>query len=86
MAKTKAQSSNHTYANWEGTPLWKAIEKGIADLAKNHDIIEETERKYIVGYICKVVGRRKQRVVGQSSSKTVIRSCRKIAITLITNR
>jgi hypothetical protein len=35
------------------------------DLSKNHDVIDETERKYIVGYICEAVGRRKQRVVGQ---------------------
>jgi len=65
MAKTKGQSSTHPYVKWEGTPLWKAIEKGIGDLSKNHDIIEETERKYIVGYICEAVGRRKQPVAGQ---------------------
>jgi len=37
-----------------------AIEKGISDLVANHDIIAETNRQYIVGYICKAVNRRKQ--------------------------
>lgn len=65
MAKTKGQNRAHPYGNWEGTPLWEAIERGIADLSKNRDISEVTERKYIVGYLCKVVGRRKERVVAQ---------------------
>ena len=63
MAKTKGRKSAHPYVSWEGTPLWEAIENAVADLSKNRDIIEETERKYIVGYLCKAVGRRRKRVV-----------------------
>jgi hypothetical protein len=37
-----------------------AAEKGISDLVANRDIIAETNRQYIVGYICKAVNRRKQ--------------------------
>jgi hypothetical protein len=65
MANTKRQSGAHPYVKWEGTPLWEAIEKGIADLSENRDISEITGRNYIVGYLCNAVGRRKQRVVGQ---------------------
>ena len=65
MAKTKGRGGTHPYVRWEGTPLWNAIEKAIADLAKNHDIVEETGRNHIVGYVCKAVGRRKQGVITQ---------------------
>lgn len=46
---------NHPYEQYMETALWFAIDKGIDDLSKNHDIIETTSREYIVGYLCKVI-------------------------------
>ena len=59
----------HPYVRWEGTPLWNAIEKGVADLVKNHDLIEKEHREYIVGYICKLVERRRTGIVEQLAAK-----------------
>jgi hypothetical protein len=58
----------HPYARWERTPLWRAIETSIADLVENQDIIEKEHREYIVGYICKIVDRRKTSIVAQLRS------------------
>lgn len=33
-------------------PLWAVIDKAIDDLVKNDDLIEQTTREIIVGYIC----------------------------------
>jgi hypothetical protein len=67
MAKASSLSKGHVYpyARWEGTPLWSAIEKGIVDLVGNQDLIEKERREYIIGYICKIVGRRKTTIVAQ---------------------
>ena len=55
----------HPYVAWQGTPLWRAIEKAVADLVENQDLVETEHREYIVGYICKIVGRRKQAIKDQ---------------------
>lgn len=46
---------SHPYEQFEGTPLWEAINKGIDDLVENNDIEETTRREYIVGYLCKLI-------------------------------
>jgi len=53
----------HPYRRWERTPLWRAVEKALSDLVKNQDLVENEYREYIVGYICKVVERRKKAVM-----------------------
>jgi hypothetical protein len=50
-------SYRHPYVDYEADPLWPLIEKGIADLVKNQDLIEQTNRNYIVGHLCKVVSK-----------------------------
>ncbi len=45
----------HPYAKFEGSVLWRTVEKAVAALAKNEDIQELTAREYIVGFICKTV-------------------------------
>jgi hypothetical protein len=45
----------HPYANYEADPLWPLIDKGISDLVKNQDLIEQSDRNYIVGYLCAVI-------------------------------
>jgi hypothetical protein len=58
----------HPYLDWEGTPLWKAVEKAIADLVENQDLIENEYREYIVGYVCKKIGRREKAIIDQLKS------------------
>jgi hypothetical protein len=45
----------HPYVDYEADPLWPLIQKGIDDLVKNQDLIEQEDRSYIVGYLCKVI-------------------------------
>ena len=48
-------SFNHPYVQYEGTTMWAYVESAISDLVANGDLIEQTNGKYIVGYICKVI-------------------------------
>ncbi len=50
---TEHVSSTNPYEMFGGTQVWKIVEKTINDLVDNNDIIEKTQRDYIVGYICK---------------------------------
>ncbi len=43
------------YSQFAKTKLWKAIDKAIADLEKNQDLELTTNRKYVVGYLCKSI-------------------------------
>ena len=45
----------HPYLEYEGTPMWISVEAALTDLVVNGDLIEQTNRKYIVGYFCKVL-------------------------------
>jgi hypothetical protein len=73
MAKTGTRESvqhvpkgqSHPYLAWESTPLWRAIEKAVADLVENQDLVENEYREYIVGYICKIIDRRKKGITAQ---------------------
>jgi hypothetical protein len=41
------------YDDMKGTQNWRAIENAISDLVSNNDLVEQTSRDYIVGYICR---------------------------------
>jgi hypothetical protein len=41
----------HPYKAFDGSALWRLVERQIAALAKNRDIQEMTAREYIVGSI-----------------------------------
>jgi hypothetical protein len=41
------------YDEYKNTNAWKIINKSIANLVKNNDVEELTQRDYIVGYIVK---------------------------------
>ena len=43
----------HPYKDLEDTNLWDVVYGAIDDLVKNQDIMENTSRTYIVGYIVK---------------------------------
>jgi hypothetical protein len=55
----KDRRIDHPYKKYEGTQLWRALDKGIGDLVQNQDLIEQEHRAYIVGYLCKVLTKRK---------------------------
>jgi hypothetical protein len=42
----------HLYEQYESTPAWSVIETAVAELVKNGDLEEKTDRRYIVGYLC----------------------------------
>jgi hypothetical protein len=52
MSESRKQ---HPYIKFEGSVLWRAIEKQIAALVKNGDLKELTAREYIVGSICQAI-------------------------------
>jgi hypothetical protein len=52
------------YVEYETDPLWPLLEKGISDLVKNQDLIEQADRRYIVGYLCKVISKGQKRGKG----------------------
>jgi hypothetical protein len=43
------------YKKYEAEPIWAIIERAIRDLSRNGDIQEETDRRYIVGFLCKQI-------------------------------
>jgi hypothetical protein len=55
----RKSAPRHPYWKFENTALWKALDRGISDLVENHDLKEIARREYIVGYLCKVVTRRR---------------------------
>ncbi len=62
------KGQRHPYLAWEGTSLWRVVEKAVGDLVENQDLIENEYREYIVGYICKLIERRKKSVSAQLRS------------------
>jgi hypothetical protein len=44
---------NYPYEKFQKTKIWKKLNAAIEDLVANNDIKENTERAYIVGYLCK---------------------------------
>lgn len=47
--------SAHPYVKYEGTSIWTSVENALMALVANGDLVEQTNRKYIVGYFCKVL-------------------------------
>jgi hypothetical protein len=44
---------DHPYKEFEGKPIWNAIDSALGELIVNGDIEQHTYRKYVVGYLCK---------------------------------
>jgi hypothetical protein len=59
------KGQKHFYTRWEGSPLWRVIDKAVCDLVQNQDLVEDEYHEYIVGYICKTIDRRKKSLVAQ---------------------
>ena len=47
------------YSKFEDTDLWKAIDTALAELEKNGDVQLTTARRYVVGYLCQQLARKK---------------------------
>ena len=64
--KDKQDRPEHPYIAFEGTPLWRAVDRAISDLEGNQDLKLTALREDVVGYICKQLKRRK--LVQESAS------------------
>ncbi len=42
----------HSYAQYEGTPLWRAVAGALGDLQSSGEVRLETAPDYVVGYLC----------------------------------
>jgi hypothetical protein len=51
VEKQKQMKIKYPYSELEKTAAWVVIDKIIGDLVENKDIIEQTDRKYIAGYL-----------------------------------
>jgi hypothetical protein len=59
MPSPRKTAIPHPYKRFEGTGLWRAVEKGVRDLVENQDLKELARREYIVGYLCEVLTKRR---------------------------
>jgi hypothetical protein len=41
------------YEEFRGTANWRLLEDALRELVENRDLVEQTHRDYIVGYLCK---------------------------------
>jgi hypothetical protein len=48
-------NTKYPYEEFENSKLWTVIEEALNKLIDNKDLIEQTQKKYIVGYLCKQV-------------------------------
>jgi hypothetical protein len=47
------------YRKFEDTDLWKTIDIALAELEENRDFHLTTARRYVVGYLCQQLARKK---------------------------
>jgi hypothetical protein len=45
----------HPYKEFESLVVWKTIDKAIAELEENQDLVLKTPREYVIGYLCKTL-------------------------------
>ena len=69
MVQKVPKGQKHPYTRWEDTPLWRVIDKAVCDLVQSQDLVEHEYHEYVVGYICKIIDRRKRVVVGQLQAR-----------------
>lgn len=49
--KTRTKHRRHPYMDLENTLEWEMIYKAVEDLILNQDIILQTQKEYVVGYL-----------------------------------
>jgi hypothetical protein len=47
--------SEFPYEEYKDTKIWNVIEFAVSNLVDNSDVEEKTDRRYIVGYLCKAL-------------------------------
>lgn len=50
----------HPYVRFVETETWAILNVAFDELVGNGDIVEQTNRDYIVGYLCKALAEREQ--------------------------
>jgi len=65
MLRERKSDPPHPYKEFEKTALWKALSKGICDLAENQDLKVISGREYIVGYLCRVLTRQRNKLFSE---------------------
>jgi hypothetical protein len=61
------KDTSYNLDRWEGTPLWRSVDKAIADLVRSGKMLEDTYHEFIVEGICDAIRRRKKAIVSQFS-------------------
>jgi|GEM_PF-1649350 hypothetical protein len=51
--RTDRDKDDHPYQDYESLPVWNVLNNAIEDLIQNQDILEQTKRELIVGFLCK---------------------------------
>jgi hypothetical protein len=51
-------SSKHPYVEYEGSKEWRILDAEITELVRNNDLVEQTDRRYIVGALCKALAQK----------------------------
>jgi hypothetical protein len=51
----------HPYVRFVETDTWTILNVALDELVENGDIVEQTKRDYIVGYLCKALAEREQK-------------------------
>ena len=44
--------THQIYAEYEGTPLWRALQGALADLEASREVTVGTAPRYVLGYLC----------------------------------
>ncbi len=53
--RTQPSNHEHPYMLYQNTQNWELLSVAIEDLVRNRDLIVQTNRTYIVGYLCKTL-------------------------------
>ena len=51
----------HPYVQFVDTDAWSILNAALDELVKNGDLVEQTNRDYIVGYLCKALAEKGQK-------------------------
>ena len=51
-------SSKRPYVEYEGSKEWRILDAEMTKLVRNNDLIEQTDRRYIVGALCKALAQK----------------------------
>ena len=70
MVQRVPKGQRHPYMGLREHTLWRAVDRAVTDLVGNRDIAEDEYHEYIVGYICKVISRRRNAIIAQLTANS----------------